>query len=104
MKEKLMKELFSLSKVFASPKRLLMLEFLRDEPLGYTQLIGKFEGINIPNSTCEIYKSLKILLEHGFVVKDYKRYVITKKGMVALESLKKIINEKPRVPKLRMEF
>ena len=104
MKEKLMKELFTLSNIFASPKRILVLEFLKDESIGYTQIAKKFEEENVPIGSSEVYKHLKILTDNGFVFNNYKRYVLTKKGSVALKKLKEITMTKPEIPKIKVKF
>ena len=105
MNEKLVQQIISLSKVFASPKRILLLELMSNGPVTYTMIREWFKelGINAPSS--EIYHHVKILKSNGMVVwKKRKGYVITKKGLVAVERLKEIIKTKPKMPKIRMEF
>ncbi len=85
MNKKTMNNIFAISMVFASPKRLLLLDFIKDEPLGYTQIAEKFEKNSVQIGSSEIYKHLKMLIKEGFVSPKYNRYILTKKGMFALK-------------------
>jgi len=107
MKEKLMKEIFSLAKVFESSKRILILELLSEGPAGYGNIIEWFTRHKIPIGSSEVYKHLKLLKDNEMIVKKEKRYpkyTITLRGMVAVKKLKEIANTEPKVPKIRMDF
>jgi len=108
MNKEQMNDIFTVSKVFASPKRILLLEMLTQEPAGYTTITRWFKIIGIPIGSSEVYKHLEILINNGFVSekKKLKRggYIITKKGMVAVEKIKEIARTEAKVPKIRMEF
>ncbi len=97
-----------ISKVFASPKRILLLEMLSQEPSGYTKIENWFKMIGVPTGSSEIYKHLEILINNGFISqkKKLKRggYTITKRGMVAVEKIREISTTEAKVPKIRMEF
>jgi len=103
-----MNDIFTISQVFASPKRLLILEFLSNEPMGYTQLTRKFERKEMLIGSSEIYKHLKILKDNGFISKKkgmrYGGYTITKKGMVTVEKIKEIAGTEAKIPKITMSF
>jgi len=108
MNKEQMNNIFMISKVFASPKRLLILEFLSNEPMGYTKLTRKFERREMLIGSSEVYKHLEILINAGFVSqkKKLKRggYIITKRGLFAVEKVKEIAGTEAKVPKIRMEF
>ena len=77
--------------------------------MGYTQIINEFNKENVPIGSSEVYKHLKLLKSEEFIVGEsriggWSRYTITKKGMVAVERIKEIMNTEPRLPKIRMEF
>ena len=108
MNKKKMNDIFTISKVFASSKRLLILEILSKEPIGYTEITNCFNGYGIPIGSSEMYKHLDILINNGFVSKkkesSYGKYFITKKGMVAVDKIKEIAGTEAKVAKIRMEF
>ena len=103
-----MDDIFIVSSVLASPKRILLLEMLSQEPAGYTTIENWFKRIGVPAGSSEIYKHLKMLIEEGFVSGKKRRrwnnYVITKKGLFAIEKVKGIAKTEAKVPKISMSF
>ncbi|MCX8178690.1 MAG: hypothetical protein N3D75_02585 [Candidatus Aenigmarchaeota archaeon] len=97
-------EIEKVSQIFASPKRLMLLHFLTNEPMGYGSIRRKFREIEIPFNSSEIYKSLKVLVDSGCVIKKETKYVITARGMKAVELSRQVLNEEPKEPRMRMEF
>ena len=109
MNEKLKKDIFAISSAFASTKRILMLWLLSKEPKPYGEILKYFNEINVPISAHEIYTHLRLLKEKEMVVstnrqKKFQTYVVTKKGMVAVEKIKEIVETEARVPEVRMDF
>ena len=66
------------------------------------------KSLGIPLSDSEVYKHLKILINNGFIARTktgrYGKYIITKKGMVAVEKVKEIAETESKVPKIEMRF
>jgi len=108
MNKKQMDDIYAISNVFASPKRILLLKMLNQEPAGYMMIESWFERIGIPTGSSETYKNINILIKEGFIVRTrtgkYGKYIITKRGMVAIKKVKEIAGTEARVPKIRMEF
>lgn len=104
MNEKTIQNIFDVSTTFASGKRLLLLFIIQNEPMGYTVITKWFEKVGIPIGSSEVYKHLNLLLEHGFIVKKGNSYVLTLKGLRAVESTIEIMNTPPKTPELRLSF
>ncbi|MBD3155607.1 MAG: hypothetical protein GF368_03040 [Candidatus Aenigmarchaeota archaeon] len=105
MKEKRVKDIFSVSDVFSSPKRLLLLEFFRKGPSKWTDIDNFFnKKTNVSASVSEIYKHIHVLKDNNYIAKRGNSYIITKRGMRAIDLVKEIANTEPKVPKVEMEF
>ena len=104
MNEKVIQDVFTVSTTFASGKRLLLLFILRNEPMGYTLITKWFERVGIPIGSSEIYKHLNLLLENGFISKKGNSYILTLKGLRAVESTVEIMNTPPKIAELRISF
>ncbi len=104
MNEKTIQDIFDISTTFASGKRLLLLFILQNEPMGYTLITKWFERVGIPIGSSEIYKHLNLLLENGFISKRGSSYVLTLKGLRAVESTLEIMSTPPKTPELRLSF
>lgn len=104
MNEKLVQNIFDVSTTFASGKRLLLLFILQNEPMGYTLITKWFDRMNIPIGSSEVYKHLNCLLDYGFIAKKGNSYVLTLKGLRAIESTVEIMNTPPKIPELRLAF
>ena len=104
MKEKTIQDIFDISQTFASGKRLLLLFILKDEPMGYTMITKYFERVGVPIGSSEVYKHLKQLLNGGFITKRGSSYLITLKGLRAVETTIDIINTPPTIPELKLSF
>ena len=108
MNKKQMDDIFAISEVFSSPKRLMILDILSKEPMGYTEITNCFERSGMLIGSSEVYKHLKILISNGFISQKkeslYGKYLITKRGMVAVEKIKEIAGTEAKVAKIRMEF
>jgi len=98
------KDLDKLSSVFASPKRLILLHLLSKEPMGHMNIQKAFGENQIPIGASEVYKHLRLLRDNDLIVWRNRKYIITSKGMVFLESLDKIIKTEARLPKVEMKF
>lgn len=104
MKEKTIQDIFDVSQVFASGKRLLLLFILKDEPMGYTLMTKYFERVGVPIGSSEVYKHLKQLLDGGFITKKGNSYLLTLKGLKAVEATLEIVDTPPTIPELRLSF
>jgi predicted transcriptional regulator len=104
MKTETVQDILDVSQAFASGKRLLLLFILKNEPLGYTSITKYFERLGIPIGSSEVYKHLKQLLNQGFIVKKSNSYVLTLKGLKAVENTIDIINTPPTVPEVKLSF
>ena len=104
MKEKTVQDIFDMSQTFASGKRLFLLFILRDEPMGYTMITKYFERVGIPIGSSEVYKHLKQLLNGGFITKKGNSYLLTLKGLKAVEATLEIVDTPPTIPELRLSF
>ena len=104
MKEKTIQDIFDVSQTFASGKRLLLLFVLRDEPMGYTLITKYFERVGVPIGSSEVYKHLKQLLSGGFITKKGNSYLLTLRGLKAVESTLEIVDTPPTIPELRLSF
>lgn len=104
MKEKTIQDIFDVSQTFASGKRLLLLFVLRDEPMGYTLITKYFERVGVPIGSSEVYKHLKQLLDGGFITKKGNSYLLTLKGLKAVEATLEIVDTPPTIPELRLSF
>jgi len=104
MNGKNVKNILSVSQTFASGKRLLLLFFLKTEPMGYTSIVKSFKNAGIPIGSSEVYKHLNHLLKQGFIVKNTKFYVLTLRGLKAVENTLNIINTPATIPKLELSF
>ena len=104
MKTETIQDIFDVSQVFASGKRLLLLFILKDEPMGYTAITKYFERMGIPIGSSEVYKHLKHLLDLGFIVKKSNSYILTLKGLIAVENTIDIINTPSTVPEVKLLF
>jgi len=104
MNGKDVKNILNMSQTFASGKRLLLLFFLKNEPMGYTSIVKSFKNAGIPIGSSEVYKHLNLLLKQGFIVKNTKFYVLTLRGLKAVENTLNIINTPATIPKLELSF
>lgn len=104
MNEKTIKDIFDVSQTFASGKRLLLLFILQSEPMGYTMITKWFERMQIPIGSSEVYKHINCLLENGFISKKGSSYVLTLRGLRAIESAMEIMNTPPKIPELKLTF
>jgi predicted transcriptional regulator len=104
MNEKTIQDIFSVSQTFASGKRLLLLFILQNEPMGYTIITKWFERMGIPIGSSEVYKHLNCLLENGFISKKGNSYVLTLRGVRAVESAVEIMSTPPKIPELKLSF
>lgn len=104
MNEKIIQDIFSVSQTFASGKRLLLLFILQNEPMGYTIITKWFERMGIPIGSSEVYKHLNCLLENGFISKKGNSYVLTLRGLRAVESAMEIMSTPPKLPELKLSF
>lgn len=104
MKEQTIQDIFDVSQTFASGKRLLLLFILKDEPMGYTLITKYFDRVGVPIGSSEVYKHLKQLLDNGYIVKKGNSYVLTLKGLRAVESTVDIIKTPPTVPEVTLSF
>jgi len=104
MNEKTIQDIFDVSQTFASGKRLLLLFILRDEPMGYTIITKYFERMGVPIGSSEIYKHLKRLLDDSFIIKRGNSYILTLRGLRAVETTIDLINTPPTVPELKLSF
>ena len=104
MKAETIQDIFDVSQTFASGKRLLLLFILRNEPMGYTVITKYFERMAIPIGSSEVYKHLKQLLDGGFITKRSNSYVLTLKGLRAVENTIDIINTPPTIPEVKLSF
>ena len=104
MKTETVQDILDVSQAFASGKRLLLLFILKNEPMGYTSITKYFERLGIPIGSSEVYKHLKQLLTQGYVVKKSNSYVLTLKGVKAVENTIDIINTPPTVPEVKLSF
>jgi predicted transcriptional regulator len=97
-------DIFDVSQIFASGKRLLLLFILKNEPMGYTLITKHFERMGIPIGSSEVYKHLKKLMNNGFITKKSNSYVLTLKGLKAVENTIDIIKTPPTVPEVKLSF
>ncbi len=104
MKEKTVQDVFNIAQTFASGKRLLMLFIFRDEPMGYTMITKYFDRMGVPIGSSEVYKHLKQLLDGGFITKKGSSYILTLKGLRAVETTIDIINTPPTIPEVKLSF
>ncbi len=104
MKSETIQDIFDVSQTFASGKRLLLLFILKNEPMGYTVIIKYFDRMGIPIGSSEVYKHLKQLLDGGFITKKSSSYVLTLKGLRAVENTVDIINTPPTIPEVKLSF
>lgn len=104
MKSETIQDIFDISQAFASGKRLLLLFILKNEPMGYTVITKYFDRMGIPIGSSEVYKHLKQLLDGGFITKRSNSYILTLKGLRAVENTVDIINTPPTVPEVKLLF
>jgi len=104
MNEKTIQDIFDVSQTFASGKRLLLLFILQNEPMGYTMITKWFERMGIPIGSSEVYKHINCLLENGFISKKGNSYVLTLRGLKAVESAMEIMDTPPKIPELKLSF
>jgi predicted transcriptional regulator len=104
MKEKTVQDIFDVSQTFASGKRLLLLFILRNEPMGYTMITNYFDRVGVPIGSSEVYKHLKQLLSGGYITKKGNSYLLTLKGLKAVESTLEIVETPPEIPELKLSF
>jgi len=104
MKPQTIQDIFDVSQAFASGKRLLLLFILKSEPMGYTVITKYFERVGIPIGSSEVYKHLKQLIDGGYIAKKSNSYVLTLKGLRAVENTVDIINTPPTIPEVRLSF
>jgi len=104
MKPQTVQDIFDVSQAFASGKRLLLLFILKNEPMGYTVMTKYFERMGIPIGSSEVYKHIKLLTDGGFITKKSSSYVLTLKGLRAVENTIDIINTPPTIPEVRLSF
>ena len=104
MRTQTIQDIFDVSQTFASGKRMLLLFILKNEPMGYTVITKYFEKMGIPIGSSEVYKHLKQLLNVGFITKRSNNYVLTLKGLKAVENTIDIINTPPTAPEVKLSF
>ena len=104
MRAQTIQDIFDVSQTFASGKRMLLLFILKNEPMGYTVITKYFQKMGIPIGSSEVYKHLRQLLDSGFITKKTNNYVLTLKGLKAVENTIDIINTPPTVPEVRLSF
>ncbi|MDI6826213.1 MAG: hypothetical protein QMD36_03405 [Candidatus Aenigmarchaeota archaeon] len=104
MKPQTIKDIFDVSQAFASGKRLLLLFILKNEPMGYTIITKYFERMGIPIGSSEVYKHIKQLINGGYITKKSNAYVLTLKGLRAVENTIDIINTPPTTPEVKLSF
>ena len=104
MKTQTIQDIFDVSQAFASGKRLLLLFILKNEPMGYTAMTKYFERMDVPIGSSEVYKHLKQLIDRGYIAKKSNSYVLTLKGLRAVENTVDIINTPPTIPEVRLSF
>jgi len=104
MKPQTIQDIFDVSQTFASGKRLFLLFILKNEPMGYTVITKYFERVGIPIGSSEVYKHLKQLIDGGYIVKKSNSYVLTLKGLKAVENTVDIINTPPTIPEVKLSF
>lgn len=104
MREQTIQDIFDVSQTFASGKRLLLLFILKNEPMGYTVITKYFERMGIPIGSSEVYKHLKQLLNNGYIAKKSSSYILTLKGLRAVENTIDIIKTPPTVPEIKLLF
>lgn len=97
-----LKSFTDIAEVFASPKRLLILKKLENDKLGYLELVGGLLKLGVKIGPSEMYKHFQNLMKHKYIVKQGSCYMITSKGVKALELIEKLSKEKPRIPKVKM--
>jgi len=104
MRAQTIQDIFDVSQTFASGKRMLLLFILKNEPMGYTLITKYFQKMEIPIGSSEVYKHLKQLLNNGFITKKSNSYMLTLKGLKAVENTIDIINTPPTVPEVKLTF
>ena len=104
MKAQTVQDILDVSQTFASGKRLILLFILKSEPMGYTVITKYFERFGIPIGSSEVYKHLKQLLNGGYITKKSNSYVLTLKGLKAVENTVDIINTPPTIPEVKLSF
>ena len=104
MKSQTIQDIFDVSQTFASGKRMLLLFILKNEPMGYTLITKYFQKLGIPIGSSEVYKHLKQLLNNGFIIKKSNNYMLTLKGVKAIENTLDIIDTPPTAPEVRLSF
>jgi len=104
MRTQTIQDIFDVSQTFASGKRMLLLFILKNEPMGYTLITKYFQKMGIPIGSSEVYKHLKQLLNNGFITKKSNSYMLTLKGLKAIENTLDIIGTPPTVPEVRLSF
>jgi len=97
-------EILDVSSTFASGKRLLILFILKNQPMGYTNIVKNFKKHDISIGTSEVYKHLRKLLEGEYIIKSGKNYILTLKGLNATNNVIDIINTPPHVPRIHMRY
>jgi len=100
----IIKNLDEITKIFNSKKRMAILIFLFDAPLGYTSLLGEFTRRKIKIGSSEIYKHIHFLKAHGYIDKKAKQYLITSKGIKSINIMVELVNTLPEVPKIVYDF
>jgi len=104
MRAQTIQDIFDVSQTFASGKRMLLLFILKNEPMGYTVITKYFQKMEVPIGSSEVYKHLRQLLDGGFITKKSNNYVLTLKGLKAVENTMDIINTPPTVPEVKLSF
>lgn len=100
----IIKNLDEVTKIFNSKKRMAILIFLFDGPLGYTSLLNKFLKRDIGIGSSEIYKHIHFLKKYSYIDKQAKQYLITSKGIKAINIMVELVNTLPEVPKIVYDF
>ena len=104
MKVQDVKNILNVSQTFASGKRLMLLFILKNGPMGYTSIVKSFKDAGISIGSSEVYKHLNHLLKEGFIVKNTKFYILTLRGLKAVENTLNIISTPATIPKLELSF
>jgi len=94
-------EIFLISDVFASRKRVLLMFMLKENYLGYVRLSNLMSKL-VKIGSSEMYKHLHMLEKYGMIVKQDRKFILTKKGLTAVECIEKIIDAEPAKPNIKV--
>ena len=104
MDEDLLGKIMTISGVFASAKRVIILEMLKGNYMGYNNIKKFFDKMGVPIGSSEIYKHLAKLEKNGFITKKEKRYTLTERGDYTAKVLSIIMDVNPKEPTLDIAY